>query len=141
MKVGFTCSSFDLLHAGHILMLKDCKNHCDHLVVGLQTDPTIDRKDKNKPIQSLFERFIQLQAVSHIDEICIYETEEQLKQLIEYIRPDIRFIGVDWYGKEFTDCNSAKLKKYEMHYNPRYGYSTSKLRKDIYKAEKKRRNA
>jgi len=131
MKVGFTCSSFDLLHAGHILMLKECSNNCDYLVVGLQTDPTIDRENKNKPVQNVFERYIQLDAIDCVDEIAIYETEDQLLQLINYIKPDIRFIGEDWRDKRFTGWRQAKFKRYEMFYNKRYGYSTSELRKRV----------
>lgn len=131
MKVGFTCSSFDLLHAGHILMLKECKDICDFLVVGLQTDPTIDREEKNKPVQTIFERFLQLDSVDHIDKICIYETEQELQQLINYVNPDIRFIGEDWRDKKFTGWIQAKLGKHELHYNKRYGYSTSELRMRI----------
>lgn len=128
MKVGFTCSSFDLLHAGHILMLKECKDKCDYLVVGLQTDPTIDREEKNKPVQNLFERFLQLDAISHIDKIYIYETEEELRQLLYYVKPDIRFIGEDWRDKKFTGYIQVRLGQHEIHYNRRYGYSTSELR-------------
>ena len=131
MKIGFTCSSFDLLHAGHILMLKECSNNCDYLVVGLQTDPTIDRENKNKPVQNVFERYIQLDAIDCVDEIAIYETEDQLLQLINYIKPDIRFIGEDWRDKRFTGWRQAKFKHYEMFYNKRYGYSTSELRKRV----------
>lgn len=127
MKIGFTCSSFDLLHAGHILMLKECKDRCDKLIVGLQTDPTIDRPEKNKPIQSMFERFLQLDAVKHIDEIVIYETEEDLLALLRYISPDIRFIGSDWEDKKFTGKLFSRLNG-EIYYNRRYGYSTTELR-------------
>ena len=90
MVKGFTCSCFDLLHAGHILMLKDAKEQCDYLIVGLQTDPTIDRPEKNKPIQSFEERKIQLEAVKYVDEIFIYETEKDLLKKILDINPDIR---------------------------------------------------
>ena len=90
--IGFTCSAFDLLHAGHIIMLKDAKRQCDYLIAGLQTDPTIDRKEKNKPIQSLEERKIQLQAVKYIDEIIIYSSEKELYELIKKINPDIRIL-------------------------------------------------
>ena len=95
-KIGFTCSCFDLLHAGHILMLKDSKEQCDYLIVGLQTDPTIDRPEKNKPIQSFEERKIQLEAVKYIDEIFVYETEEDLYKKILDINPDVRILGSDY---------------------------------------------
>ena len=107
-SIGFTCSCFDLLHAGHILMLKDAKEQCDYLIVGLQTDPTLDRPEKNKPIQSLKERKIQLEAVKYIDEILIYETENDLQKMLFDLDPNIRILGSDWKGKdvigrEFSD--------------------------------------
>ena len=126
-KVGFTCSSFDLLHAGHILMLKECKDRCDTLIVGLQSDPTIDRPKKNKPIQSMFERSLQLEAVKYVDKIFVYDTEDHLLQLLRYIRPDIRFIGEDWEDKKFTGKLFSRLSG-EIFYNRRYGYSTTDLR-------------
>ena len=128
MVKGFTCSSFDLLHAGHILMLKDAKEQCDYLIVGLQIDPTIDRPEKNKPIQSYEERYIQLQAVKYIDEIFVYETEEDLYKKILYFNSDIRILGSDYKGKSFTgdDLNIP------IYYHERnHDYSTSNLRKEI----------
>ena len=125
-KIGFTCGSFDLLHAGHIMMLKDAKKQCDKLIVGLQTDPTIDRpKTKNKPTQTLKERKIQLEAVKYIDEIIIYETENELRKLIFDLDPDIRIIGTDWKSKPFTG--------YSLHipiywHERRHDYSTTNLR-------------
>ena len=104
-KIGFTCSCFDLLHAGHLIMLKDAKSQCDKLIVGLQTDPSVDRKDKNKPIQSLEERKIQLEAVKYIDEIIVYETENDLHKLLFELDPDIRILGSDWKAKPFTGYN------------------------------------
>ena len=83
MKIGFTCGAFDLLHAGHVVMLKEAKQNCDYLIVGLQTDPTLDRQEKNKPIQSMYERYIQLQAIKYIDEIIPYDTEKSLLDLLE----------------------------------------------------------
>ena len=94
--VGFTCSTFDLLHAGHIAMLREAKAHCDYLICGLQTDPTLDRPEKNKPIQSYEERLIQLEAVKYIDDVIKYETEEELYQLLKMIMPDIRILGSDY---------------------------------------------
>ena len=126
-KVGFTCSSFDLLHAGHILMLKECKDHCDTLIVGLQSDPTIDREEKNKPVQTMFERFLQLDANKYVDKICIYETEDDLLELLNYIRPHIRFVGSDWENKPFTGKLFSKING-KIFYNKRYGYSTTDLR-------------
>ena len=101
--IGFTCSSFDLLHAGHIIMLQDAKQQCDKLIVGLQTDPTIDRPlTKNTPIQTLEERKIQLEAVRYIDDIHVYDTEDSLIDLLKLVKPDIRILGSDYEGKPFT---------------------------------------
>ena len=133
--IGFTCSCFDLLHAGHILMLKDAKNQCDYLIVGLQTDPTIDRPtSKNKPIQSFEERKIQLEAVKYIDEIITYNTENELYELLLKIKPDIRILGSDYKGKPFTG-DDLNIK---IYYHKRdYDFSSTKLRKKIILEEKK----
>ena len=127
--VGFTCSCFDLLHAGHILMLQDAKRHCDKLIVGLQTDPTIDRPDtKNKPIQSFEERKIQLEAVKYVDEVFIYDTEEELYKKLLFINPDVRILGSDFIGKSFTGDDLD----IEIYYHERkHNYSTTNLRKKI----------
>ena len=126
--IGFTCSCFDLLHAGHILMLKDAKRHCDRLIVGLQTDPTIDRPEKNKPIQSLEERKIQLKAVKYINEIFEYTTEEELYKKLLDIKPDVRILGSDYIGKSFTgDDLDIKIYYHDRNHN----YSTTNLRKKI----------
>ena len=129
MKIGFTCSCFDLLHAGHILMLKDAKEQCDKLIVGLQTDPSIDRPlTKNKPIQSLRERKIQLEAVRYIDDIFVYETESDLVDLLKLVKPDVRILGSDYKDESFTgdDLNIP------IYYHERdHDYSSSDLRKKI----------
>ena len=127
--IGFTCSCFDLLHAGHILMLQDAKRHCDELIVGLQTDPTIDRPDtKNKPIQSLEERQIQLEAVRYVDEVFTYDTEEDLYKKLLDINPDVRILGSDYIGKSFTgDDLDIKIYYHDRNHN----YSTTNLRKKI----------
>ena len=128
MKIGFTCSCFDLLHAGHILMLKDAKAQCDKLIVGLQTDPTIDRPEKNKPIQSFEERYIQLQAVKYVDEIFIYDTEEDLYKKILYFNPDVRILGSDYIDKPFTgDDLNIPIYFHERKHN----YSSTNLRGSI----------
>ena len=128
-KIGFTCSCFDLLHAGHILMLQDAKKQCDYLIVGLQIDPSVDRpKEKNKPIQSLEERRIQLEAVKYIDEIIIYDTEEELHDLLIKINPDIRILGSDYKNKKFTGDNlGIKIYYHERNHN----YSSTRLKKKI----------
>ena len=128
--IGFTCSCFDLLHAGHILMLKDAKKQCDYLIVGLQTDPTIDRpKEKNKPIQSLKERKIQLEAVKYIDKIITYSTEDELYSLLQKINPDIRILGSDYKGKIFTgDDLNVKIYYHKRNHN----FSSTNLRKNYF---------
>ena len=127
--VGFTCSCFDLLHAGHILMLQDAKRQCDKLIVGLQTDPTIDRPDtKNKPIQSFEERKIQLEAVKYVDEIFIYDSEKDLYKKLLDINPDVRILGSDYIGKSFTgDDLDIKIYYHERNHN----YSSTNLRKKV----------
>ena len=129
---GFTCGAMDLLHAGHIIMLKECRSQCDHLIVGLQTDPSVDRPYKNRPVQSLKERYIQLEGCKYVDEIVLYSTENDLVELLKRIKPDVRFIGMDWKGKQFTghDLNI------EIIFNSRnHTYSSSDLRQRIYHAE------
>ena len=129
MIKGFTCSTFDLLHAGHIEMLRDAKAQCDYLTVGLQTDPTIDRPEKNKPIQSVHERYIQLDGCKFVDRIIPYTTEEDLFNLILLINPDIRIVGDEYRGRPFTGKDLAPI-----YYNVRrHPYSSSQLRKDIEK--------
>ena len=125
--VGFTCSCFDLLHAGHIIMLQYAKARCDKLIVGLQTDPT-DRPEKNKPIQSLEERRIQLEAVKYVDKIFTYNTEEELYKKLLEIKPDVRILGSDYIGKSFTgDDLDIKIYYHDRNHN----YSTTNLRKKI----------
>ena len=132
MRVGFTCSSFDLLHAGHILMLKECKARCDYLIVGLQDDPTIDRPYKNKPIQTFQERYIQLEAVKYIDEIQVYNTEDELYLLLQHLPIDIRFMGEEYKDKpHFT----GKDLNHKFIYNTRkHNWSSSNLRERIKQA-------
>ena len=130
MKIGFTCSCFDLLHAGHILMLKDAKEQCDKLVVGLQTDPTLDRPEKNKPIQSFKERKIQLEAVKYVDEILKYNTEKELFEILRMLRPNVRILGSDYEGKYFT---GAELNIPIYYHKRNHNYSSSNLRQEILK--------
>ena len=132
--VGFTCGAFDLLHAGHIEMLSEAASVCDWLVVGLQTDPSIDRKNKNKPIQSLVEREIQLRAVRYVDEIIIYETEADLLSLLKNLNPDVRIIGEDHKGKKYT----GHELQIEIYFNSRdHNWSSSDFRKRIADYERK----
>lgn len=132
LKVGFTCSSFDLLHPGHVVMLKDCKNVCDYLIVGLQTDPTIDRKDKNKPIQTFRERELMIRSIKYVDEVAKYETEAELYELIKDLNPEVRILGTDWKDKEFTGHDL----EIPIHWHNRdHDWSTSELRSRIYRVE------
>ena len=133
MKVGFTCSCFDLFHAGHIMMLRDAKQQCDYLVVGLQTDPTLDRPEKNKPIQSVFERFVQLQACEYVDEIVPYATEKDLMDILQSYKIDVRIIGEEYQGKQFTGRNLD----IPLYFNKRrHSFSTTELRGRVLAAEK-----
>ena len=132
MKVGFTCSTFDLLHAGHITMLEEAKHHCEYLIVGLQTDPTLDRPEKNKPIQSLVERQIQLAAVKYVDEIVCYQTEEDLQDLLLTLPIDVRVLGDEYKGKDFTGKDIAKQRNIKIIYNGRdHSFSSTSLRKRV----------
>ena len=125
-KVGFTCSCFDLFHAGHIMMLKEAKSICDYLIVGLQTDPTIDRPEKNKPIQSVVERFIQLEACKYVDEVVVYATEKDLLDILYSYPINIRVVGEEYRDKDFT---GKDLEHIEMYYNSRkHSFSTTELR-------------
>lgn len=134
MIKGFTCSSFDLLHAGHVTMLQEAKQQCDYLIVGLQTDPTIDRPEKNKPVQTVVERYIQLKACKYIDEIIPYETEQDLLDLIMLLDFDVRIIGEDYLDKDFTGKQYCINHFIKIYYNSRqHPFSTSDLRKKIVK--------
>ena len=136
-KIGFTCGAMDLLHAGHVLMLKEAKSQCKYLIVGLHTDPTIDRSEKNKPIQSLEERRIQLEGCKYVDEIQEYDTEEDLHLLLEELQAIhgdkfVRIIGADWRGKRFTGCDL----NIDVIFNSRnHNYSSSELRRRIFSRE------
>lgn len=138
MKIGFTCGAFDLCHAGHMLMFKECKEHCDFLIVGLHTDPTIDRPEKNKPVQSLEERIIQLEAVKYIDKVITYDTEKDLYEILS-TNPhiiDVRIIGADWEGKPFTGHDLPMTTVFNSR---SHSYSSSDLRRRIAEAEAKKR--
>lgn len=127
-KIGFTCSCFDMLHAGHVLMLKEAKTVCDYLIVGLQSDPTLDRPEKNKPIQGLFERYTQLSCVRYIDEIVVYDTEADLMNVLRALPIDIRILGEDYKNKKFTGSELPM----EYYFNSRrHDYSTTFLRKRV----------
>jgi glycerol-3-phosphate cytidylyltransferase len=140
MKIGFQCSSFDLLHAGHVTMLKQEKELCDYLKVALQVDPTIDRPGvKNKPVQTVYERYCQLQAVKYVDEILVYETEEDLLNLIKTQTMHIRFLSEEYYGRDFTGKQYCIDNGIEIHYHKRqHKYSSSDLRKRVFELELKK---
>lgn len=131
-KIGFTASTFDLMHPGHIAMLAESRANCDFLIVGLLTDPTISRPlTKERPIQTIFERFIQAQAISSIDYLIPFETEEDLEQLLLMLMPNIRFVGEEYMGADFT---AKDISKIEIFYNKRrHGFSSSDLRERISK--------
>jgi len=125
--IGFTCGTFDLLHAGHVVMLEEAKSNCDYLIVGLQTDPTIDRKEKNKPIQSVYERFVQLNAIRYVDEVIPYDTEQSLLDLLQSQNIDIRFVGEEYREGKLTGRDLI-----ELHYtNRKHSFSSSSLRERV----------
>jgi len=127
---GFTASAFDLLHSGHIAMLEEARNQCDYLIVGLHTDPTIDRPAKNKPVQTTFERYMQLKGCKFVNEIIPYDTEEDLVNLLQVFKPDVRFIGEDYRGKPFS---GNELDIPIVYTRRRHNFSTSELRTRIKK--------
>lgn len=137
LKIGITFSTFDLLHAGHVAMLAEAKNHCDYLIAGLQTDPTIDRPDtKNKPVQSIVERQIQLAATRYVDEIVVYQTEQDLVDILLTLPIDVRILGVEYEDKEFTGKYECNMRSIEIIYNHRdHSFSSSSLRKRVAEAQ------
>ena len=142
MKIGFQCSSFDMLHAGHVTMLKQEKELCDYLKVALQVDPTIDRPGvKNKPVQSIYERYVQLQACRYVDEILVYATEADLLNLIIKKDMHIRFLSEEYYGRDFTGKQYCIDNGIEIHYHKRrHSYSSSDLRKRTFELELQKQN-
>tara|TARA_B100000524_G_C23580327_1_gene345118 strand:- start:310 stop:726 length:417 start_codon:yes stop_codon:yes gene_type:complete len=138
MKVGITFSTFDLLHAGHVKMLEEAKRQCDHLIVGLQLDPSLDRSDKNSPSQTIIERYIQLKGCKHIDEIIPYVSEQDLEDILRSFKIDVRIIGEEYKEKYFTGKDYCIKKGIEIYYNKRdHRFSSSGLRKQVKIAEDK----
>jgi glycerol-3-phosphate cytidylyltransferase len=136
MKVGITFSAFDLFHAGHVKMLEDAKRQCDYLIVGLQTDPTIDRPEKNQPTQTVVERYIQLKACKHVDEIVPYATEQDLEDILRSFKIDVRILGEEYREKNFTGRVYCEEKGIELYYNRRdHRFSSSGLRKVVAEKE------
>ena len=132
MKVGFTCSAFDLLHSGHISMLRDAKDQCEYLICGLQVDPSADRLEKNRPIQTVVERYTQLKAVGYVDEIIPYSTEEDLKDILSMYHIDVRILGDEYREKDFTGKEICKRRDIALYFNKRdHRFSSSELRKRV----------
>lgn len=136
-RIGITFSTFDMLHAGHIAMLSEAKNHCDYLICGLQTDPTIDRPGtKNRPVQSIVERQIQLAACRYVDEVVVYATEQDLCDLLLILPVDVRILGVEYEGKHFSGKDECYQREIELVFNGRdHSFSSSSLRKRVVAAE------
>lgn len=135
-KTGITFSAFDLLHAGHVRMLEEAKQHCDYLIVGLQTDPTIDRPEKNKPTQTVVERYIQLKGCKFVDEIIPYTTEQDLLDILQAFPIDVRILGEEYRDKQFTGRDYCEKMGIKLVYNKRnHRFSSSGLRKEVYERE------
>lgn len=135
-KVGFTCSAFDLLHAGHIQMLRDAKEQCDYLICGLQINPSHDRREKNAPIQTIVERYTQLKAVSYVDEIIPYLTESDLCDILSMYHIDVRILGEEYREKDFTGKDICKKRGIQLYFNKRdHRFSSSDLRKRVTERE------
>lgn len=132
MIIGFTCSAFDLLHAGHVTMLREAKSQCDYLICGLQVDPSLDRKEKNSPIQTIVERYTQLQAISYVDEIIPYVTESDLLDIISMLPINVRILGDEYRNKEFTGKEICQKRGIKLYFNNRdHNFSTTNLRKRV----------
>ena len=132
MRIGFTASTFDLLHAGHVQMLREAKEQCDYLICGLQIDPTIDRKEKNYPVQTVVERYTQLNGVKYVDEIIPYSTERDLEDILEMYHIDVRILGEEYRDKEFTGRDICKKRDIELYFNKReHRFSSSDLRNRV----------
>lgn len=139
MKVGITFSAFDLLHAGHIKMLEEAKGVCDYLIVGLQTDPTLDRPEKNRPSQTVVERYIQLKGCRFVDEIVPYATEQDLEDILRSFKIDVRIIGDEYRDKNFTGRSYCEQKNITLYFNVRdHRFSSSNLRREVAEKELKK---
>ena len=136
MKIGITFSAFDLFHAGHVKMLEDAKEQCDYLICGLQTNPTLDRPEKNMPVQSVVERYIQLKACKYVDEIVPYATEQDLEDILRSFKLDVRIIGDEYVNKQFTGRDYCEQKGILLFYNIReHRFSSSVLRTEVHAKE------
>ena len=131
-KIGFTCSTFDLLHAGHVMMLRDAKQQCDYLICGIQVDPSTDRPEKNAPIQTIVERYTQLKAVGYVDEIIPYGNEEDLEDILTLYNIDVRILGEEYRDKDFTGKDICRQRDSSKYFNKRdHRFSSSGLRKRV----------
>jgi len=136
MKVGFTCSTFDLLHAGHVQMLREAKEQCDYLICGLQFDLSQDRTDKNAPIQTIVERYTQLKAVSYVDEIVPYSSEKDLEDILTMYHIDVRILGEEYRDRDFTGKDICRKRDIDLYFNKRdHRFSSSDLRKRVSEKE------
>lgn len=135
-RVGFTASTFDLLHAGHVMMLREAKEQCDYLICGLQIDPAVDRPEKNSPIQSIVERYTQLSAIKYVDEIVVYSTEQDLLDILEMYKIDVRILGDEYKDKDFTGREVCDRLNIDLYFNNRdHRFSSSNLRQSVVWAE------
>jgi len=131
-NVGFTASTFDLLHAGHVAMLREASSVCEKLIVGLQVDPSIDRDTKNPPVQTLVERYVQLSAVRYVDEIVVYQTETDLQDILSMLQIDVRILGDEYKNKDFTGKDICKRRGIQLYFNKRdHRFSSSELRRRV----------
>jgi glycerol-3-phosphate cytidylyltransferase len=136
MRIGFTASTFDLLHAGHVQMLRDSKQHCDYLICGLQIDPSKDRPEKNSPIQTVVERYTQLKAVKYVDEIIPYSSEEDLMDILQLYHIDVRILGEEYRDKDFTGKDVCRQRDIQLYFNKRdHRFSSSDLRRRVVSSE------
>ncbi|MEN6292004.1 MAG: adenylyltransferase/cytidyltransferase family protein [Methanobacterium sp.] len=141
MRIGFTASSFDLLHAGHVAMLRDAKTQCEYLICGLQMDPSLDRAGKNAPVQSIVERYTQLKGVRYVDEIIPYSSEKDLEDILEMYDIHVRILGEEYKDKDFTGRDICKKRGIELYFNKRdHRFSTSDLRKRVLIAENEKKD-
>lgn len=132
MKIGFVASTFDLLHAGHIQMLREAKSQCDYLICALQLDPSLDRREKNSPVQTIVERYTQLNGVKYVDEIIPYSTERDLEDILELYQIDVRILGVEYKDKDFTGKDICRRRGIQLYFNSRdHRFSSSDLRKRV----------
>ena len=141
-KIGVTCSTFDLFHAGHVIMLEEAKRQCDYLIAAIQVDPTLDRQTKNKPVQSIIERQIQVSACKHVDEIIVYSTEKELEDIFMALPIDVRILGEEYKDTEYTGKEICLKRGIELYFNKRdHFFISSDLRQRVFDAEAKKRGA